>query len=125
MTTKKFDTPFGLIEVLKSGTQTDFEIETGGIGYEAYPLNDGTSLKPDGLYLIKIKISSTLPDDSIIVKYSTGKLKYDGGDERTMNAICENDDYTFGFGWADTEDIELGYRYWFPELYENEKRKRI
>ncbi len=38
------------------------------------------------------------------------------------NASCEERDYIFGFGWPDTEDIEGGYRYWYPALYQTRDR---
>ncbi|MBP0973911.1 MAG: hypothetical protein J5851_08405 [Oscillospiraceae bacterium] len=49
-------------------------------------------IEPDGLYTITIPIADTSPGDTITVRYSTGKLNYNGGDDRCMvegfTAIC-------------------------------------
>ena len=122
MNTIKFSTPFGFIEVLKNGLPVAFDIVNGSDYFDGYPLNDGTKLYPLGLYPIIIPIHNTDVGDTFIVRYSKGELKDDGGGESTRNAICELDGYVFGFGWADTEDIETGYKFGNPELYADRTR---
>ena len=122
MNTIKFSTPFGFIELLKNDLPFEFDIVNGSDYFDGYPLNDGTKLYPLGLYTIIIPIHNTDVGDTFIVRYSKGELKDDGGGESTRNAICELDGYVFGFGWADSEDIETGYKFWNSELYTGRTR---
>ena len=122
MNTKILSTPFGHIEVIKNGTAVEFEVIHGSDSFDYYPLNDVARLYPSGLYTIIIPIENSTAGDTYFISYSTGELRSDGGGENTRNAICENDGYVFGFGWADTEDIEEGYKLWYPELYADRTR---
>ena len=85
--TKRFDTPFGYIEVLQNGIPVEFEITSEINGYDRVWIDDETVLYPDGLYEIIIPIEKTNPGDVYIVRYSSGELEYDGGDEHTLNAL--------------------------------------
>ncbi|MBE6869558.1 MAG: hypothetical protein E7494_12515 [Ruminococcus albus] len=122
MRIKRLSTPFGHIEVLKNGVLVEFEIEQGSDQFEGYYLNDVTKLYPSGLYTIIIPIDISAIGDTYNVRYSKGELNDDGGGENTRNAICELDGYVFGLGWADTEYIEDGYKFWYPELYNDRTR---
>ena len=120
--TKRFDTPFGYIEVLQNGMPVEFEITSETDGCNRLWVDDDTVLYPDGLYEIIIPIEKTNPGDVFIVRYSSGDLQYDGGDEHTLNAICEGENYVYGFGWQDTEDWEECFNYMDSELKQDRKR---
>lgn len=120
--TKRFDTPFGYIEVLQNGIPVEFEISSETSGYDRVWIDDDTVLYPDGLYEIIIPIEKTNPGDVFIVRYSSGKLEYDGGDEHTLNALCEGEKYVYGFGWQSTEEWEEDFNYMDSELKQDRER---
>ena len=120
--TKRFSTPFGYIEVLQNGIPVEFEITSEINGYDRVWIDDETVLFPDGLYEIIIPIEKTNPGDVFIVRYSSGELEYDGGDEHTLNALCEGEEYVYGFGWQDTHDWEECFNYMDSGLEQNRKR---
>ena len=114
MKTKRFDTPFGYIEVLRNGTPTVFNIEPGT--YNEFPLDDGSYVHPAGCFEIPLDYTQFQKGDMITVRYSLGELTGDGGDEKTYNAVAEIEGYTIGFGFPDTYEFEDDWR-WYKNKY--------
>jgi len=114
MKTIRFDTPFGYIEVLRNGIPILFDIEPGT--YNEFPLDDGSYVHPAGCYYMQIDPFVFKKEDSIIVRYSSGELVDDGGDEKICNAIAEIEEYTIGFGFPDTHEYEDDWM-WYKRKY--------
>lgn len=119
METEQFDTPFGFIEVLCNGKRRSFRVEEND--YNIYSLDDGTEISPEGCYTLHIDISDNKKGDVIVVQYSCGELKDDGGGENMLNLIADSGEYTYGFGFLDTDDLEESWE-WAKEDYPDDPK---
>lgn len=104
MGTRQFETPFGFFEVLLNGENIEFSVEEGT--YNTFYSDDDIPLHPDGCYIARIETINMKPGDIIVARYSAPGLNYDGGDEHTLNAVAELENYTVGIGCDDTDDLE-------------------
>ena len=104
MTARKLITPFGYFEVLHNGRNIYFSVEEGI--NNLYYTDDGIPAHADGCYTVRVETIRMNPRDVITARFSQSGLRYDGGDEYTINAVAKSDFYTFGIGCCDTVLLE-------------------
>ena len=63
-------------------------------------------INPLGAIEIVINTENYKANDELYIYCSAGKLVNDGGDEYTVNAVAELEEYTYGIGGPDTEYLE-------------------
>lgn len=102
---KKYETPFGILHVLKNGEEKEFEIKKNENDLFV-PDDDEIDIEPmhpEGCVLISIDIRKCQVEDQILVLIEPEPLfNFGSGSERGVNVIAVKDDYMIGMGCLDT-----------------------
>ncbi len=103
MVTNKVELPFGYIQLLLNEKPVEFEYEKMESSYWD---ENNIEINPLGAIEIVINTENYKANDELYIYCSAGKLVNDGGDEYTVNAVAELEEYTYGIGGPDTEYLE-------------------
>lgn len=104
MITNILELPFGYIQLLLNGTPVEFEYQE--MKHNCYWDENDILIKPLGAIEILINSTCYKAKDEIYIYCSAGGLVNDGGDECTVNEVAKLEDYTYGIGGPDTDDLE-------------------
>ena len=99
----RYGTPFGYIEVLRNGKTIPFEISRSVFDTESF---DEEVITIEGCYDIFIDYDDLKKGDEVLVRYSSGELEYDGGDENTINALSKIEGFVVEFGFLFLDNPE-------------------